>query len=89
MLTFFDEDVSEFYDKLLDSVIRNKLDTCSEACSVNTQDINDILGDFQNKVNYTLVAKPKKKINWKKEPIIKPQMNRAFILRKQSIEQAL
>ncbi len=82
MLTLFDADISDVHRNLLDSAIESKLCECETACSVKMDDINDILRDFANRLNYRTVSKPRKRINWRKEPIIKPQMNRAFDLRK-------
>ncbi|KAK7603077.1 hypothetical protein V9T40_003076 [Parthenolecanium corni] len=85
MLTLFDIDLAVVYERLLDSAIQRKLsDTGVDPKTIKTGDINEILGDFAHQLNYTSLSKPAKKINWKKEPHIKPLMNRAFVLRRLS-----
>lgn len=77
----------KYQDDLLDEVIHNKLNNKEEYHpQINTDDITDIIGDYQFEVTHISV-KPTKKINWRREPAIQPHMNRAFVLRKECILQ--
>lgn len=85
MLTFFDCNSAEICEKLLDAVISEKVRNNFDYDNVSVSNVSDILNDFQDRLIHQIHLKPIRKINWKKEPKIKPRMNRAYELRKNCI----